>query len=94
MEPFTRTPAFMTVSPGVWLCVLLFVGALLYPADAQQLARLLEYRVQLEWANLRCYMVQKKMHRELVAMIEKEWPGMPTPPFKFVRIENRKQPGE
>ena len=79
------------LSPGCMLVALLTVLAIFYPKDAENAALALELFLRLELMNLRMYLMQRKLHRQLSKQMREGW-GAEPPPFRFVRIQDREQP--
>ena len=74
-------------SPGLTICAVLLVLAALYPKDAYIAAETVSLFLALEVLNLKMYMQQRSMHRQLCR--DAEVMGWPRPPFKFVRLQDR-----
>jgi hypothetical protein len=79
--------------PSLYAQVLLalIVAAAAFPAETHYFASRLVLEVETEWANLRLYVFARivywKMRRSFGHQKE-----FPLPPFRFVRIQDRKLP--
>lgn len=92
MNPFIYTsPAgvqhFSTFTPGVVLVLGLGVLCCLFPRESYALIEFARLWVRLEFLNLRLYVQQRRLHRQLTEDM-KAW-GVTPPPFKFVRLQDR-----
>ena len=91
MNPFIyATPSgygFTLWSPGLVIVMGLIGLAACFPKDAANAAYGLVLMLQIELLNVKLYVAQRKMHRQLCK--DAKAMGWPKPPFKFVRLQNR-----
>jgi hypothetical protein len=71
--------------------LVLIVAAAVFPTEALYLASRLALEVETEYANLRLYIFARIVYWKMQRSFGHQ-KAFPLPPFKFVRIQDRKTP--